>query len=115
IGNPWSTWKVYNTGTGKLAFQADTGNFLARCNNCAPGAAVADEAFVHVKNWRDGAWAQFTCVDMGNGKVALQSDNGNYLARCNNCVRSSLPDSATMHVADPRMGAYAQWTVVKSV
>ncbi|OQR86307.1 cytochrome P450 [Thraustotheca clavata] len=113
-GNPWSNWKVYNTGTGKLAFQADTGKYLARCNGCAPGAAYPDEAFVHVNNWRAGAWAQFTCVDLGNGKIGLHSDTGKYMSRCNGCVKSSLPDSVTMHVSDPKQGAYAQWTVVKT-
>ncbi|EQC35232.1 hypothetical protein SDRG_07460 [Saprolegnia diclina VS20] len=112
-GNPWSQWKVYNTGNGKLAFQADSGNFLSRCNNCAAGAAYPDEAFVHVKNWRDGAWAQFTCVDLGNGKIGLQADTGKFVSRCNNCVRGAYPDSVMMHVANAKDGPWSQWTVVK--
>ncbi|OQR91261.1 cytochrome P450 [Achlya hypogyna] len=112
-GNPWSQWKVYNTDNGKLALQADSGNFLARCNNCARNAAYPDEAFVHVKNWRDGPWATFTCVDAGNGKIALQADSGKFLSRCNNCVGAAYPDSAMFHVSTPAGNPWSQWTVVK--
>ncbi|OQS04375.1 hypothetical protein THRCLA_20899, partial [Thraustotheca clavata] len=73
-----------------------------------------DEAFVHVTDWRTGPWAQFTCVDLGNGKIGLQSDTGKFMARCNGCVSSPYPDSVMMHVSDAKQGAYAQWTVVKS-
>jgi hypothetical protein len=32
----------------KIALRADSGNFLARCNNCIPNAAYPDAAFIHV-------------------------------------------------------------------
>ncbi|KAF0683873.1 Aste57867_24099 [Aphanomyces stellatus] len=112
VNAPWANWKVYNTGTGKLVFQSDSGNYLARCNGCAPGAAVTDQAFVHVTDWHNKSWAQWTCVDIGGGKVALQADSGYFLARCNGCEPgSTLPDSATVHVKSYQNASWAQWVM----
>ncbi|ETV81041.1 hypothetical protein H257_05661 [Aphanomyces astaci] len=108
---PWAQWKVFNTLDGKLVLQADTGKFLGRCNNCAPGAAYPDEAFVHVEDWHTSPWAQWVCVDAGNGKIALQADSGRYLARCNSCLPGAYPNAAFVH-ATSVSEAYAQWTVV---
>ncbi|RHX96447.1 hypothetical protein DYB25_011308 [Aphanomyces astaci] len=108
---PWAQWKVFNTLDGKLVLQADTGKFLGRCNNCAPGAAYPDEAFVHVQDWHTSPWAQWVCVDAGNGKIALQADSGRYLARCEGCIPGAYPNTAFVHatsVSEP----YAQWAVV---
>ncbi|RQM27595.1 hypothetical protein B5M09_010155 [Aphanomyces astaci] len=108
---PWAQWKVFNTLDGKLVLQADTGKFLGRCNNCAPGAAYPDEAFVHVQDWNTSPWAQWVCVDAGNGKIALQADSGRYLARCEGCIPRAYPNTAFVHatsVSEP----YAQWAVV---
>ncbi|KAF0690783.1 hypothetical protein As57867_017795, partial [Aphanomyces stellatus] len=110
--SPWAEWKVYNTGDGKIVLKADTNNYLARCNNCAPGAAYPDEAFVHVNDWHGKPWAQWSCVDVGGGKVALQSDSGHFLARCNNCVKSIYPDSGFVHPPTSTVGSWAQWTIV---
>ncbi|OQR83689.1 cytochrome P450, partial [Thraustotheca clavata] len=111
-GNPWAVWKVTNTGTGKLALKADSGNYLARCNNCAPGAAYPDEAFVHVKDWNGAPYAQWTCVDSGNGKISLQSDTGKFLGRCNSCLSGgAYPDSAFVHVSTLSNSPWAQFTV----
>ncbi|RHY59204.1 hypothetical protein DYB38_004506 [Aphanomyces astaci] len=80
---PWAQWQVFNTCDGKLVLQADTGKYLGRCNNCAPGAAYPDQAFVHVEDWHTSPWAKWVCVDAGNGKIALQADSGRYLASTN--------------------------------
>ncbi|RHX98363.1 hypothetical protein DYB36_005502 [Aphanomyces astaci] len=82
---PWAQWQVFNTCDGKLVLQADTGKYLGRCNNCAPGAAYPDQAFVHVEDWHTSPWAKWVCVDAGNGKIALQADSGRYLASPRNC------------------------------
>lgn len=58
-GNPYALWKPVNVGSGKWALQADTGKFLARCNNCVPGGNFSNYAFVHSTNQND-AWAQWT-------------------------------------------------------
>ncbi|KAF0693342.1 hypothetical protein As57867_015633, partial [Aphanomyces stellatus] len=109
---PYANWKVFDTGLGKLVFQSDTGKYLARCNGCAPRAAVSDQAFVHVDDWRNQPWAQWKCIDIGGGKIALQADSGNYLARCNGCEPgSSLPDSATVHMNAYQGASWAQWVM----
>ncbi|KAF0716285.1 hypothetical protein As57867_002910, partial [Aphanomyces stellatus] len=109
----WGTWKVFNVGNGKLALQGDAGKYLARCNGCAPGAAYPDQAFVHVSDWRGQGWAQWTCYDVGGGKIALQADSGKYLARCNGCIPgAAYVDQAFVHATDWRGTPWAQWAVV---
>ncbi|CAK4639960.1 hypothetical protein LEN26_014362 [Aphanomyces euteiches] len=108
----YAKWKVYNTGNGKLAFQGSTGKYLARCNNCSPTGAYPDEAFVHVSNWADGPYAQWTCEDIGDGKIALKSDTGKYLARCNNCLSGApYSDAAFIHATTWVNQTWAQWKV----
>ncbi|CAK4837812.1 unnamed protein product [Aphanomyces euteiches] len=108
----FAKWKVFNTGDGKLAFQADTGKFIARCNGCAPTAASPDEAFLHVSDWRGAPYAQWSCEDVGGGKIALMADTGNYLARCNGCLGGApYADSAFVHVKSWAGAPWAQWTV----
>ena len=48
----------------KIALRADSGNYLARCNNCIPGAAYPDSAFVHVPDneLMKSPWAQWDII-----------------------------------------------------
>ncbi|CAK4649082.1 unnamed protein product, partial [Aphanomyces euteiches] len=105
-------WTVVCVDDGRYAFQADSGNYLARCNKCAPGAAYPDQAFVHVKDWQQQPWAQWRCFDYGDGKIGLQADSGKYLARCYNCIPGAYPNSAFVHESNPNQ-PWAQWTVDK--
>ncbi|KAF0696186.1 Aste57867_13046 [Aphanomyces stellatus] len=106
-------WKVFNTGTGKLVFQAETGNYLARCSGCTPNSKVTDQAFVHVPDWHGQPWAQWTCVDIGGGKIALQADSGNFLSRCSLCeVGAKVTDTATVHMTTWENAPYAQWKLL---
>ncbi|EQC41124.1 hypothetical protein SDRG_01103 [Saprolegnia diclina VS20] len=109
--SPWAQWTVVNTGNGKIALRADSGKYLSRCNNCAPGAAYPDEAFVHVDDWTTAPWAQWTCKEAGDGKVALQADTGKFLARCNNCVAGAYADTAMVHATSIGDGSWVQWTI----
>lgn len=103
---------------GKYALQSvDSSNYVARCNNCVPGGAYPDSAFVHVTpaQLAGAPWAQFTLVRLSNGKYALQADSGNYLARCNNCVPSgAYPDNAFVHVTQAQLNSspWAQWEII---
>lgn len=117
--------------------QGANGKFLARCDNCAPGAG-SDQVYVHVSDATDttaqwkavcvtpeqlnaarmahlrrqqqiarekaqeqmkmakllsehpGAQTIFQCRVR---KIALVSDDGEYLSRCNDCAQSSLQSS----------------------
>ena len=116
-GAPWAIFDLQKLDNGKYALKADSGNYLARCNNCIPGAAYPDSAFIHVQpsELAQAPWAQFTLTRLGNGKYALQADSGNYLARCNNCApREAYPDSAFIHVTPSELeGApWAQWDII---
>lgn len=100
----------------KVALKSDTGNFLSRCNNCIPGGAKADSAFVHVKpaQLASSPWAHFNLAKIGKGVYTLRADTGKYLARCNGCVPGGTkPDSAMVHVtkAQIRTAKYAHWRI----
>jgi hypothetical protein len=42
-----SKWQLVRIGR-KVAIKGSNGNFLSRCNNCWPGGAYPDSAFVHL-------------------------------------------------------------------
>lgn len=46
--HPWAKWKVEKHGD-LFSFKADTGNYMARCENCVPDMSVKNAAMVHAK------------------------------------------------------------------
>lgn len=102
----------FTTGT-KIALQADTGEWLSRCNNCQQtvGNKYPDTVTVHIDNPdSSNPYAQFEILDVGGGKIALKADTGKYVARCHNCItHGAYPDFLTVHVDDPSV-PYAQFT-----
>lgn len=108
--NPWAIWTLETVGD-KVAFKADSGKYLSRCNNCWSSATKPDSAFVHVSATAGNPWAQWTPVDLGNGKWAFKADTGKYLARCTRCVTNgAYPDFAFVQ-ATATTDPAAQWTV----
>lgn len=100
----------------KVALQADTGKWFSRCRNCQQAVydgtkANSDTVTVHINlPTPNQPYAQFEVIDMGGGKIALKSDLGKYVARCNSCVKGgAYPDFLTIHVTDPSV-PYAQFT-----
>ncbi|GLE00040.1 hypothetical protein PINS_up008767 [Pythium insidiosum] len=110
-GQLYAQWIVERIDANRVALKVrDVGTYLARCNGCLVGGAYPDSAFLHVRDWREGPWAQWTVETLANGKVAFKSDTGRYLARCNGCAPGGPPDRAFVHSAssaDP----WAQWDV----
>ncbi|CAK4078755.1 unnamed protein product [Aphanomyces euteiches] len=106
-------WTVTNTGDGKIALKGDSYYYLSRCHDCTRGGVYPDQAFAFISDWIIAPWAQFTCEDAYNGKIALKADTGKCLARCRGCVPSGRDDVITMHVDEWSAGDYAQFTVVK--
>jgi len=106
-GAAWAQWMVYKLPGGKVALKnVGYGQFLARCNGCYPNGAYPDAAFVHITeaNVLTSPFAQWTLMPVSSGKVTLQADTGKYLARCNGCVSTYVPqypDQAFVHVSDP--------------
>lgn len=98
----------------KIALQADTGQWFTRCRGCQQAYFNGtnfneDTVTVHVNDPDGAPYAQFEMIDLGNGKVALRSDLGQYVARCNGCVSGgAYPDFVTIHVTDPSV-PYAQF------
>jgi hypothetical protein len=97
---PRSTWTIVKFDN-KVSFKSDSGNYLTRCNGCWSGwSKYSDSATVHASNYL-APWAQFNPVWLNNGKWALQSDNGLYLARCPRCRTNIIIDFCFMYVTDP--------------
>jgi hypothetical protein len=114
----YAQFYLQKLANGKYALESvDSGNYVARCNNCIPGGAYPDSAFVHVTppQLASAPWAQFTLLRLSNGKYALQADSGQYLARCNNCIPGGAKaDNAFVHVTQAELAAatWAQWELV---
>jgi hypothetical protein len=114
----YAQFYLQKLANGKYALQSvDSSNYVARCNNCVPGGAYPDSAFVHVTpaQLASSPWAQFNLVRLSNGKYALQADSGNYLARCNNCIPGGAkPDNAFVHVTQAQLDGspWAQWDII---
>lgn len=108
----YARFRVENVGGGRIALRADTGNYVARCNNCIPNGTKTDFLTIHATH-PPAPWAQFTPWDLGNGKVAFQADTGEYFGRCGGCSPTSgQPDTVAVHVTgDPLSSPWAQWTV----
>ncbi len=110
--NPYAQFEVFNVGNGKIALKADSGKYLARCNNCIVGGAYPDSLTIHVTD-PSLPYAQFTPEYLLNGKYALKADTGKYVARCNNCSPgSAVPDTVTIHVDTPKGNSFAQWDII---
>ncbi|GLE04174.1 hypothetical protein PINS_up013085 [Pythium insidiosum] len=94
----------------RIALKSNTNMFLARCTNCIPNANFAESAFVETPDWRTTPRAQWTVEVLANGKIALKSDSGRYLSRCNQCAAGDPPNRAFVQ-ATSSADAVAQWTV----
>ena len=107
-----SYWTIVDAGNGKIALKGDLGYYLSRCYNCAgEDVSYRDQAFVHVPDWKNAPYAQWTCEQAENGKIALKADSGKYLARCNNCICNDRTDWAFVHAYYWQKYSYAQFDV----
>jgi hypothetical protein len=108
--SPEDTWTLELVGA-QVAFKGSNGKYLSRCNTCWGGgsSSLPDSAFVHVADHKP--YSLWTPVLQSNGKYSFLSDNGRFLARCENCVGGvSSPNLAFVHEANSA-NAWAQWDV----
>ncbi len=89
---------------GKVALQvADTGTFMARCRGCQEtlgSTPIPDTVVLH--NQYSGPQTHFIVVPVGGGKIALKSDNGKYVGRCNRCIKGGTsPDFLVIQHNNP--------------
>ena len=112
LGSIYARWTVVKVND-KVAFKADNGKYLSRCNSCWKSKiSPIDSVFVHVDDPNHPS-AQWKPVQMPNNKWAFQADNGNYLSRCQGCVDLAyIYNFAFLHIKDPD-GDYSQWQVIK--
>ena len=109
--SPWAQWTPEDLGNGKWAFKADSGKYLARCENCVTGGITPNYAFVYADSSADPK-AQWTVTwRFPDGKVSLQADFGNYLKRCTRCRSGGPNDSAS--VSDSTVTPRSTWTIEK--
>ncbi|KAF0713263.1 Aste57867_4436 [Aphanomyces stellatus] len=94
-----------------ISLQADNGGFVARCNNCIPGASYPDSAVL--QSSVSGPWGYWTVRVQSNGQIGLQADSGRFLARCNGCVAGATnPNEAFVHVPLLAGNPWALWQCV---
>lgn len=123
---PYGHFELIQLNGGKIALKSDNGKYLARCRNCivsttcgaartcpaasaAGSAAYPDFLTIHITDY-SLPYAQFELIKLSNGKYALKSDNGKYVARCRNCSPgAAYADTVTIHADDPENQTYAQW------
>ena len=97
----------------KVALKADSGKYMARCNQCIPNGAYPDSVFVHVTDLAGSPWAHWDIERLDNGKYTLKADSGNYAARCNSCVPGgAYPDNVMVHATNPNGESWAQWEII---
>jgi len=100
---------------GKVAFKADSGEWVGMCTDCIVQGAKKDFITVHVKADKEDdipSWAKFQIEELSGGKVALKADNGKFVGRCTGCSPgAAYPEQVTAHV-DSSDEAYAQWEIV---
>jgi hypothetical protein len=109
---PYGQFEVVDAGNGQIALKADTGKFVARCNNCIIGGRFPDFATVHATD-PSAAFAKFTPELLPNGKLALKADTGKYLNRCRSCSPgATVSDTVTVNATNPQADTTAQWTAV---
>lgn len=70
----------------KYAFLGDVGGFMSRCAGCVSGAKYGNTVAVHVKDFHGNPWSQWTVISLGGNKVALQADDGTFIASCPSCM-----------------------------
>jgi hypothetical protein len=98
----------------KIALKSDSGRYLIHRSERMPAAYYQDMAILgtNIDSHKNPA-AQWLVVDAGNGKIALQAANGNFLTRCRNCFTgASYEDSATVHLNTLKDNPYATWSVI---
>lgn len=113
-GSPSAAYSQFKVASvnGKIALEADSGKFVARCHNCIAGGTKPDFVTVHVPD-AEPTYAQWTPELLPNGRYGLRSDTNKYLARCNGCSPgASHPDAVTIHATNPKAEAYAQWNII---
>ncbi|KAK9829103.1 hypothetical protein WJX72_003913 [[Myrmecia] bisecta] len=112
---PWAFFTIEPApGTNKVYLRSDAGLYLTRCNSCINQQSLngnfPDAPLLEPK--QDASYAQWTIINLPDGKVAIQSDTGRYLSRCFGCINNAAnPDQAFIHVDDYRNAPWAQWTV----
>ena len=112
---PGQHFDMHKLKDGKVAFKADTGNWVGMCTDCIVNGAKKDFITVHVKGDNPDdlpSWAKFQVEKLGFDKVALKADNGKYVARCNSCSPgAAYPEQVTAHMEDTSEPS-AQWELV---
>jgi hypothetical protein len=87
----------------RVALQAASGNYMARCRDCQKTVGTnPDTATVHATS-PNFPYAQLVVMKMDGGRIALMSDIGKFASRCEGCIVNSVhADAITFHTNDPK-------------
>ena len=86
-------WTIEVVGD-KVAFKGSNGNYLSRCLGCWIGTKITpnNAAFLHQTTSAE-PYSRWTPEKLANGKFAFKGDNGQYLSRCEACVKKATSPS----------------------
>ena len=99
------------TSGQRIALQADTGQWLARCNQCQDTVGDLPNTLMVCASQANIPATQFEVVNVAPGKVALKADNGCYVTRCQDVlVNSAYQDFMAIQATEPTLPA-AQFTI----
>ncbi|MBN9687360.1 MULTISPECIES: fascin domain-containing protein [unclassified Corallococcus] len=98
----YAQFSIETLSNGKYALKADNGKYVARCNNCSPGAATANTVTAHATNPNSEPFAQWTIKPIfpPGTKLSFKSSGGKYISRCGGCqnmTNSSIYSTVTAH------------------
>ena len=86
-------WTIEVVGD-QVAFKGSNGNYLSRCLGCWIGSTITpnNAAFLH-QTTSSAPYSRWTPEKLANGKFAFKGDNGQYLSRCEACVKKATSPS----------------------
>ncbi len=108
-------FEVIEVGGGKVALRESKNNiYLITCSSCIQKCKKSRTLLFNGDSYRDPK-AQFKPIKLSNGKYALQTSDGYYVARCYDCVED-IESYAPSHILTAHVSSsdpvYAQFKVV---
>ncbi|WNG17210.1 fascin domain-containing protein [Cystobacter fuscus] len=107
----WTIRPIFPAGT-KISLKSDQGTYFTTCGGCQ---TTVNNGFpltitTHARAL-SSPFTDFEVVDVGNGKIALKANSGQFVARCGGCIVGSTRDFLTVH-APNSSSSFAQFKLL---
>jgi hypothetical protein len=116
LGNPTPGSRIVTSKTvigHQISLRSDLNQYLVHESERISGSDDQDSNILsEIKTPSNNPAAKWLVVDAGNGTIALQAGNGNFLARCRRCFGTTSNDFVTVHLNRTKDNPYAIWSVI---